>query len=332
MPFSRLGEHISGVPGFWRLRMNPMMSLRFLTLFLPALLAAPQVPAPRPQSVKVDVDLVLVDAAVTDRSGRSVTGLEKTHFQVWEDKVQQEIRYFSAEEVPVSLGIVFDVSGSMAGKLPIARDAVTRLLKAGNPEDEYALIEFRDHPQVTQDFTSNIADFHNRLAFVSSSGWTALYDAVYLGIQKLRQGHNRRKALLLVTDGEDNHSRYTFDDVKELAKESDIRLFAIGIPGYPTLKLGSSMIDARKGSHYPGQDILQELVDLTGGQAFFTRDLRKLDDFCAKISDSLRNEYVIGYVPTNRAKDGKWRKLHLKVNDVSHVSVHARSGYNAPKE
>jgi Ca-activated chloride channel family protein len=309
-----------------------MMPLRFLSLLLPGLLTASQLAPLRQTPIKVDVDLVLVDAAVTNHDGRSVTGLGKTHFQVWEDKVQQEIRYFSAEEVPVSLGIVFDVSGSMANKLPVSREAVTRLLKAGNPKDEYALIEFNDSPHVTQDFTSNVADFQNSLTFASSSGRTALYDAVYMGIQKLRQAHNRRKALLLVTDGEDNHSRYTADDVKELVKEADVQLFAIGIPGYPTLKLGSSMIDARKGSHYSGQDVLQELVDFTGGQVFFTRDVRKLDDICEKISENLRNEYVIGYVPTNTAKSGKWRKVQLKLRDVSHASVHARSGYYASTE
>jgi Ca-activated chloride channel homolog len=331
MPFSRFEAQIRHR---WirKGQVIPMMRLRFLTLLFPALLVASQAPAPHQSSVKIDVNLVLVDAAVTDHSGRSVTGLDKAHFHVWEDKVEQDIRYFSAEEVPVSLGIVFDVSGSMAGKLSLSRDAVSRLLKAGNPEDEYALIEFNDHPRVTQDFTSNTTEFQNRLSFVSSSGWTALYDAVYMGIEKLRQAHNRRKALLLVTDGLDNHSRYTFDDVKELAREADVQLFAIGIPGYPTLKLGSSMIDARRPNRYPGQDVLEELVNLTGGQVFFTRDVRKLDDICMRISESLRNEYVIGYIPTNVAKNGKWRKVHLKVNDASHVSVHARTGYYAVME
>jgi Ca-activated chloride channel family protein len=297
--------------------------------FLMGLAIMPQSSAPRQLPVKVDVDLVLVNAAVSDHSGRPITGLDRNHFQIWEDKVEQKIGYFSSEEIPVSLGIVFDISGSMRDKFSVSRDAVLKFLQTGGPQDEYALIEFSSRPEVTQDFTSDVKEFQNRIAAASPEGYTALYDAVYLGIERLRHAHNRRKALLLVTDGEDNHSHYTFNDVKELAKEADIQLFAIGIPGYPTLRLGASMIDARKGSHVPGQDVLQELVDLAGGQAFFTRDVRKLDDICAKISESLRNEYVIGYVPSNPAKDGKWRKLHLKVTDA-HVSVHARSGYYAP--
>jgi Ca-activated chloride channel family protein len=280
--------------------------------------------------VKIDVDLVLVNASVSDHKGRPVAGLDKSHFQVWEDKVEQDIRYFSAEEIPVSLGIVFDISGSMRNKFSVSRDAVLRFLQTGGPQDEYSLIEFSDRPQVTQDFTSDVKEFQNRIAFASPGGYTALYDAVYLGLERLRHAHNRRKALLLVTDGEDNRSHYSFNDVKELAKEADVQLFAIGIPGYPGLQLGTSMIDPRKGNHVPGQDVLQELVDLAGGQAFFTRDVRELDGICEKISDNLRNEYVIGYAPTNASKDGKWRKLHLKVNEVSHVSVHARSGYYAP--
>ena len=177
----------------------------FVTLLM-ALLMAPQASERRQSPLKIDVDLVLVNAAVIDQEGRPVTGLEKTRFQVWEDKVQQEIRYFSTEEGPMSLGIIFDISRSMADKLSVSRDAVTTFLKTGTPADEYALIEFNDRPFVAQDFTSDITDFQNRIALASSSGSTALYDAVYLGIEKLRHAHNRRKALLLVTDGEDNHS------------------------------------------------------------------------------------------------------------------------------
>jgi Ca-activated chloride channel family protein len=296
------------------------MLLRFITFLMPMFMA-PQAPEQRQAPVKIDVDLVLVNAAVTDREGQPVPGLEKTRFQVWEDKIQQEIQYFSTEEVPVSLGVIFDISSSMSDKLSVSRDAITAFLKTGTPADEYALIEFNNRAHVIQDFTSNTADFQNRIALVSSSGSTALYDAVYLGIEKLRHAHNRRKALLLVTDGEDNHSHYTFADVKELAKESDVQLFAIGIGGLP-------IATATKG-HKSGRAVLEELVDLTGGEVFFTTDVRKLDDICSRISDSLRNEYLLGYASTNTSRDGKWRRLHLKVNDISHVSVHARSGYYA---
>jgi Ca-activated chloride channel family protein len=305
---------------------------RLIVLLLLLLLVVSPAAARHESVLKIDVDLVLVNAAVTDRSGRPVTGLKKADFQLWEDKVPQDILYFSSEEIPVSLAVVFDVSGSMADKLSVSRDAVRKFLQTGGPRDEYALIEFNSRPEVTREFTLDSAAFQNQLALASSSGYTALYDAVYLGIERLRHAHNQRKALLLVTDGEDNHSHYTFNDIKELAKESDIQLFAIGISGYPALRLGSSTIDARKGSHKPGQDALQELVDLVGGQSFFTADARNLDGICAKISESLRNEYVIGYAPTNAARNGQWRKLRLKVNELSHATVHARSGYYAPMQ
>jgi Ca-activated chloride channel family protein len=174
---------------------------------------------------------------------------------------------------------------------------------------------------VKQEFTSDVSQFRNSLGFVSAQGSTALYDAVYLGVEKLRHAHNTRKALLLVTDGEDNHSHYTFSDVKALAMESEVQLFAVGIAGFtiPTMTKG----------HKPGRAVLQELVDLTGGQVFFTTDIQKLDEICSNISESLRNEYVIGYASSNTSKDGKWRRLHVKVSPVSHASVHAKSGYFA---
>lgn len=294
-----------------------------LALLVPAVFAAPQALERTQPAVKVDVDLVLVNAAVTDPDGRSVTGLDKTSFQIWEDRIQQEIRYFSSTEVPLSLAVIFDVSSSMAEKLPVSRDAVAAVLKMGNPQDEYALIEFNSRPRIMQDFAPASSRLESELASTSAAGSTALYDAVYLGIEKLRHGHNPRKALLLVTDGEDNHSRYSFSDIKKSAMESEVQLFAIRIGGYtvPTSTKG----------HKPGSAVLQELVDLTGGEVFFARDVQRLDEICANISETLRSEYVIGYAPTNTNKDGKWRGLKLKVNATpSRVSVHARSGYYAP--
>lgn len=293
--------------------------MRFNAFFVSALL----VPALFAQSsVKVDVDLVLIHAAVTDPSGRSVMGLDKTSFTLWEDRVQQEIQYFSSTEVPVSVAIVFDVSSSMADKLQSSREAVDAFLRLGNPEDEYALIEFNSRPRLTQDFDQDYVRFQNHLISTSAAGSTALYDAVYLGIEKLRHSHQPRKALLLVTDGEDNHSRYTFTDIKELAMESDVQLFAIRIGGLtnPTETKG----------HKSGGAVLQELVSVSGGQVFFANNGQGLEQICSNISETLRNEYMIGYAPTNRNKDGKWRGLKLKVNTSPRVRVRVRSGYYAP--
>jgi Ca-activated chloride channel family protein len=292
-----------------------------LSMLLAAVATFAQAPGSHQSPVKIDVDLVVVNAAVTDRDGRAVTGLDKKQFHIWEDKVQQDIEYFSTEQIPASVGVVFDISGSMADKLPVAREAVAKFLSAGTPEDEYTLVRFANRPEVAQKFTSDTREVEDHIALIAGKGSTALYDAVYLGIEQLRHAHNPRKALLLITDGEDNHSRYTFQDVKRLAMESDIQLFAIGMGGFtiPTMTKG----------HKPGNVVLQELVDLTGGQAFFTTDVQKLDDICDRISESLKAEYVIGYASTNTAKDGKWRRLNVKVEPASRASVHARSGYYA---
>jgi Ca-activated chloride channel family protein len=293
----------------------------FFMLAMCAFDASAQSTERRQQPVKIDVDLVLVNAAVTDHDGRPVTGLDQKHFRVWEDKVRQDIRYFSTEEIPASVAVIFDISGSMAPRLAVARNAVAKFLNAGSPEDEYSLIQFANRPDVVQDFTTDAVELRNRMALVGGRGATALYDAVYLGIEQLRHAHNPRKALLLITDGEDNHSRYNFADVKRLAMESDIQLFAIGISGFviPTMTKG----------HKTGNEVLQELVDLTGGEAFFTSDTRRLSEICDRIAESLKAEYVIGYASTNTANDGKWRKLQVKLEQVSHANVHARSGYYA---
>src|ERR1044071_2661466 len=187
--------------------------------------------ADKEQTLKIDVDLTLVNATVTDSLNRYVSGLEQEHFQIWEDKLEQKIEYFSSEDVPMSLGMIFDVSGSMKDKISTARDAAVTFLKTGNPDDEYFLVEFANRPEVAEDFTSDITKLQNRLIFAPAKGMTAMYDSVYLGLEKLKEGSNPKKALLLITDGEDNRSRYTFSNVKEFVKEQDIQIYSIGIVG-----------------------------------------------------------------------------------------------------
>lgn len=276
------------------------------------------------QSLRVDVDLVLVNATVTDPQSRYVTGLEKEHFQVWEDKVEQNIAYFSAEDVPVSLGIIFDVSGSMKDKISAARDAAVTFLKTGNPEDEYFLVEFSSRPELASDYTTDIGRLQNRLIFTPAKGMTALYDAVYLGLEKLREGANPKKALLMITDGEDNRSRYTFSNVKEFVKEQDIQIYSIGIVNEFHSQLGAGRM---------GRALIEELSELTGGRAFFPSSIYELEDICTKIAIELKNQYILGYSSTNEAKDGRWRKLQVKVNPprgLPRLSVRAKSGYYAP--
>jgi Ca-activated chloride channel family protein len=254
--------------------------------------------------------------------GRVVTDLKPTDFEVWEDKVQQEIQYFSEEDAPISLGVIFDISGSMKEKLPIARDAAVAFLKTGNPDDEYFLIEFSSRPQVTQDFTTDISRLQNHLMFTPAGGMTALFDATYLGLQKLHDGTNTKKALLLITDGVDNHSRYTFANVRDFIKEQDVELYAIGIDSdYYSFGEGQA-----------GRALIEELTDLTGGRAFFPTSVYELPDICTKIALELKNQYVLGYRSTNGTKDGKWRKISLKVHappGMPDMIIRGKAGYYA---
>lgn len=280
-------------------------------------------PSPN-QTLKVDVDLTLVNATVTDPLNRYVSGLEQEHFQVWEDKIEQKISYFSSEDVPLSLGMIFDVSGSMKDKISTSRDAAVTFLKTGNPDDEYFLVEFANRPEVASDFTTDISKLQSKIIFTPAKGMTAMYDAVYVGLEKLKTGNNPKKALLLITDGEDNRSRYTFQNVKDFVKEQDVQIYAIGI----TDEWNSQLSAGRT-----GRAMLEELADLTGGRAFFPDSVNELEDICTKIAIELKNQYVIGYHSTNAAKDGKWRKLRVKVNPpkgIQHLNVKSKAGYYAP--
>src|SRR4030095_11853522 len=205
---------------------------------------------------------------------------------------------FSAEDVPVSLGVIFDISGSMKDKISTARDAAVTFLKTGNPDDEYFLVEFANRPEVAEDFTSDPTKLQNRLIFAPAKGMTAMYDSVYLGLEKLKEGSNPKKALLLITDGEDNRSRYTFANVKEAVKEQNVQIYAIGIVDAFNSQLGTGR---------SGRAMIEELADLTGGRAFFPDTVFELDDIVTKHPCELSNKYVLGYHSTNQNKDGKWR-------------------------
>lgn len=179
--------------------------------------------------IKVDVNLVLVPVSIVDPENRQVTGLDKENFEVFEGKQRQQIQHFSSEDAPVSLGAIFDVSGSMASKIERAREAVVEFFKAANPEDEFFMIAFADRPEEVSDFTRSVEDIEGRLLYTVPKGRTAMLDAIYLGLNKMRQARYGRKALLIISDGGDNHSRYTESEIKNLVKESDVQIYAIGI-------------------------------------------------------------------------------------------------------
>ena len=276
------------------------------------------------QTLQVDVDLVLVNATVTDPLNRYVTSLEEQHFRLYEDRVEQQIQHFSAEDVALSLGIIFDISGSMKNKASVARDAAATFLRTGSPEDEYFLVAFNSSAGVLQDFTTDVSRLQNHLVFTQTSGMTALYDAVYLGLETLSDGINTKKALLMITDGEDNHSRYTFSNVREYVKESDVQIYSIGIVD----SYGSQLALGRS-----GRANIDELAETTGGRSFFPNSVYELEDITTKIAVELKNQYVLGYISSNQQPNGEWRDVDVRVEEprgLPRLTVRSRQGYYAP--
>ena len=209
--------------------------------------------------LKTDVKLVLVPVSVTDPMQRLVSGLQVENFQIFEGKKPQEIRHFSSEDLPVSVGIILDASGSMRSKMDRVRDAVNQFCAAANPQDEFFMIVFSDEPRLVTDFTSVTEDLEKELLFTQPKGRTALLDAIYMGLHKMKDAkYGKKKALLIISDGGDNHSRYTEKDVKAAAKESDVMIYAIRMLDryLPTLE------------EKRGPELLSELAEPTGGQAF----------------------------------------------------------------
>ena len=300
----------------------PMILFSLSFLCTTVIRAQEPVTKDRNQTIKVDVDLVLVNATVSDSKGRMVTGLQQDNFRIWEDKVEQKVEYLSSEDSPMSIGLIFDATGSMADKISAARDAATGFLRVGNPDDEYFLVTFSQSPRLADGFTTDISRLQSHMIFTPAKGLTPLYDAVYLGLETMKSARNKRKALLLITDGEDNHSRYSFSDIKEFVKEQDVQIFVIGIVN-PSGELGSDS---------GGRPIIEDLAQISGGQAFFPDSADELEDICNKIALELRNQYVLGYHSTNETKDGKWRKIRVKINPpkgLPNLSVHSKNGYYA---
>jgi Ca-activated chloride channel homolog len=274
--------------------------------------------------LKKETDLVLANATVVDSYGRVVAGLDANDFRIFEDGVEQAISTFSSEDVPVSIGIVLDVSGSMKDKFDKSRLATVQFLKTANPQDEFFLVGFNDRAELVAPLTDNIGELQSRLMFIAPKGMTALFDGIYLALQKMNDAHNRRRALLIVSDGGDNHSRYSERDIRRLLRETDVQLYAIGIyepyGSCPTLE------------ECWGPTLLDELTHMSGGRAFRVDNLNELPDIAAKISLELRNQYVIGYRPSNHARDGKWRKIKIKLHPprgLPPLTVYTRSGYLA---
>jgi Ca-activated chloride channel family protein len=275
--------------------------------------------------IKKDVDLVLVPVTITDQMDRLVTGLDKDNFRLFEGKEEQEIRHFSTEDAPVSVGIIFDMSGSMAEKIERAREAVRQFCSTANPQDEFFMITFSDEPHLASDFTQNFDNLQNKLIFTAPKGRTALLDAIYLGMHKMKEAKNQKKALLIISDGGDNHSRYTEGEVKSLVKEADTIIYSIGIYDhyFPTVE------------ERLGPQLLSDISEVTGGRSFTIDNPNDLPDVASKIGMELRNQYVLAYRPEKVKRDGKWHKIKIKLRipkGLPPLSVYAKTGYYAPAQ
>lgn len=284
-----------------------------------------QTPA-KDDKVKLGTDIVNVTISVTDSYGRFVTGLGKDHFEVFDDKVKQQIAHFTDEDAPVSLGIVYDVSGSMKERIGRSMKALRRFIDTSHNDDDFFLIAFNDRAKLIQDFTVSGDNVLGHLMFVNPHGSTALYDAAYLAVEKVQQGRHSKKALLIISDGQDNNSRYTYKELRNRIKEADVQIYAIGITDPAS--------DALAGF---GRSVLEEVTRMTGGRSFFPNAYNEpeLVEICTRIALELRHQYSVGFYPTDIASEAKWHKVQVKVNPprgLGRLSLMYREGYQSFKK
>lgn len=274
--------------------------------------------------IPVKTDLVTLTLTVTDLYGRYVSGLTRESFTIFDNNREQEITFFSDSDAPVSVGILFDVSGSMDGeKIGRARTALKRFINTSHPSDEYFLIAFNSRAQLLLDRTRDGDAVLQKLTLVQPRQNTALYDAVYLGLERVTRGTHQKRALLIISDGQDNASRYNFGEVRRLMKESDVVTYAVGI--IDRGDIGSSI-------GMQGQAFLDELTAVTGGKSFYPTTNIEMDEIFERIALELRHQYSIGYTPADFQPDGKWRKVKVRVKPprgLPRLTVRSREGYYA---
>lgn len=287
----------------------------------------PEVESLHSRPIRADVEMVLVNVSVVDPvSDRLVTGLKKEDFEVFEDKKHQQVSQFSTEEAPISACVIFDLSGSMADKVEKSRIALGQFFRLANPKDEFALIAFNDRPEKLSGFTSDANTLVSKLAFAEPKGRTALMDAVYLGIDEMRHAKHSRKVMVIISDGGDNHSRYSERDLRKAVREADVQIYAIGIYETPEYR-------ARTPEELAGPSLLADLTSMTGGREFSIQNVNDLPAAAERISHEMRSIYILGYAPANQAHDGKWHKIQVKLRlpkNVPRLQLFNKSGYYAP--
>ncbi len=286
----------------------------------------PRISAPRQpehqQTLKSSVDLVLVNVTVTDSHGRLVHDLRASDFLLVDGKNPQHIRYFSSEDEPISVVVILDTSGSMGNKIEQACGAATEFFRSSNPQDEFAVVTFADKPRMLTHFTDSLEDIESVLHFLQPGGPTALWDAMYVGLNAMRAARYGKKALLVISDGGDNYSRYTQREIKSVLREADVQVYAIDIferfPKSPEERSGLLALD--------------EVTNTTGGRVFLTHDSNELHRAVKQISEELRTQYVLGYLPDKTTLDGKWHKIKVEMNATKprKLRIYAKKGYYSP--
>jgi VWFA-related protein len=279
-------------------------------------------------SFHVDSNLVVIPVSVTDSLNRFVLGLRKGDFRLFDDGVEQPIAHFSGEDIPLSVGLAFDTSGSMDYKMTTSRDAATLFLSTLNADDEAFLVEFNDKVDLSVGFTGDAGQLRSALQKAQPGGLTALLDAVKLALSEMKKAKNPRKAIVIVSDGGDNHSSYTAAQIEALVREADVEIYAMGVFD-PVLSL------ALAPEEISGPRLLSEIATQTGGRAFSAALPSDLPSVAARIAIELRNQYVLSYYPKNQARDGKYHTVEVKLAQppgVPPLRTHWRQGYYAPSD
>jgi Ca-activated chloride channel family protein len=279
--------------------------------------------------LRADVDLVLIPATVTDGKNRPVIDLQKQNFTIYEENERQDIRNFSTEDAPISIGLILDVSKSMTNKIETERTAVTEFFKSANPEDDYFVITLGDRPRIIADTTQSLDEIQGKLALVIPNGNTALLDGIYLGVDKLSSARFQRRALLIISDGGDNHSHYTAKEIKNLVQEADVLIYSIGIFDNMPVPVFKT-IEERLGKR-----LLTQITEETGGRTIAADDRNKVPEIAAAISRELREQYLLGYRSSNALHDGKWRKIKVQITaseGVPPLHAYYKKGYLAPEK
>ena len=292
--------------------------------------------ASMPAAFRSSAEMVLVPVTVTDHNGKTIEGLRAEDFNIFEDQTPQPIVSFTSEDAPCSVGLVLDISGSMRNTLGSVKGVAHSFLQNANPEDEFLLLTVSTQPDTVSRFTTDVAELEQSIERTSPGGMTALIDTVYLGLNGMRKAKQPRRALLVLSDGMDNNSRYSKGELMRVALEADVQVYTIivgdgsgggttGIPFRPSM-IAKPIDQARA---HEGPDLLEELSDKTGGLHFRVRNDAEAREAAIKMGRALRNEYVIGYQPPHSAATGKYHHVRVKSN-VPKVNVYARNGYYAP--